>query len=98
MTRRYAGTKWQGEDERIAYSVDTTLWGGYDSDEAVTLLDGNGVDVSLTHLVGAASVVGNTITTPVVTGLGSDIKYTLQILWIVDGNTLEVYCYIFGEI
>ena len=64
----------------------------------MTLLDGNGVDVSLTHLAGAASVVGNTITTPLVIGLGPNIKYTLQILWIVDGNTLEVYLYIIGEV
>ncbi len=97
-TRRYAGKKWQGEDEEVAYSVDTTPWGGYDSDEAVTLLDGNGVDVSVAHLAGAASVVGEVITTPLVTALIPGIKYTLQILWVCGANTFEAYCYVIGEV
>ena len=97
-TRRYAGKKWQGEDEEIAYSVDTTIWGGYTSDVAVTLLDGNGDDVSGTHLSGAAAVVGNVITTPLVVALGVDIRYTLQILWVCGANTFEAYCYIIGEV
>ena len=97
-TRRYAGKKWQGEDEEVEYSVDTTIWGGYTSDAEATLLDGNGDDVSATHLSGAVAVVGNVITTPLVIALGVDIRYTLQILWVCGANTFEAYCYIIGEV
>lgn len=97
MTTRLVDPKFQGEDERIAYWVDTTLWGGYDSDEVAVILDADGEDVSATHLSGAMSVAGPVLTTPLVVDLEDGSKYMLQIKWIVDGNTLEVNCPIIGE-
>jgi len=97
MTRRRAARKWQGEDEQIAYFVDTTAWGGYDSDAIVTLIDANGGDISDTHLEGSPSVVGNVITTPLVKNLSAGVKYTLRVQWKHNGNVLEVYCHIIGE-
>ncbi|GAH01678.1 unnamed protein product, partial [marine sediment metagenome] len=78
MTRRETGTKWQGSQEECAYKVDTTTWGGYDSDATVRLMYG-GDDVSETHLSGELSVSGDVITTPLVVGLSAGIKYSLHI-------------------
>jgi len=96
MTRREAGTKWQGTCEEQAYKADTAPWGGYDSDAAVRLMQGK-EDVSTTHLSGAVSEAGGIITTPLVIGLGAGIKYALHIEWKHDGNSYCAYCYIIGE-
>ena len=96
MTRRETGTKWQGTHEERAYKVDTTTWGGYDSDVNVRLMRG-GDDVSEAHLSGDVAISGNTITTPLVVGLGAGIKYSLHIGWKHDGNVCDAYCYIIGE-
>ena len=96
MTRRETGTKWQGIHEECAYRVDTTVWGGYDSDVAVRLIRG-GDDVSESNLSGDPSVAGNIITTPLVVGLGAGIKYSLHIGWKHDGNVYDAYTYIIGE-
>lgn len=87
----------QGTAEEIAYYVDTAPWGGYDSNEAVTILGPNGDDVSLTHLSGVVGEAGGIITTPKVIALGVGHKYRLQIQWKHDGNILEAYCDIIGE-
>lgn len=88
----------QGADERVAYSLDTTPWGGYTSGAAVVLKDENLVDVSVTNLSGAPSVVGNVITTPLVISLTPGDRYRLEILWVYSGNTLESWAYIDGEL
>jgi len=88
----------QGEDERIAYCMDTAPWGGYSSGAAVVIKDASGVDVSGTHLAGAPSVVGTVITTPLVIVLIRNIKYRLEILWVYSGNTFETYTEIVGEV
>ena len=88
----------QGVDERIAYDLDTEPWGGYDSSVANVLKDKDGDDVSSTKLVGAPSVMGDVITTSVVIDLVDRTKYRLEILWVKDGNTLETYCEIMGEV
>lgn len=88
----------QGEDERIAYTVDTTPWGGYDSGVAVVLKDADGDDISSTNLSGSPSVSGDVITTPLVISLVRNVKYRLEIKWVKSGNTFETHCEIIGEI
>ena len=88
----------QGVDERIAYVLDTEPWGGYDSDAAVVLKNGNGDDVSSTKLTGSISISSDEITTPLVISLEDKTKYRLEVLWIKDGNTFEAYCEIMGEV
>jgi len=98
MTLRKAREdKSQGVNEQVAYFVDTTPWGGYNSGASVSLIDANGEDISSTHLSGDVSVDGSVITTPQVIDLGKGIKYRLQIQWEIDGNLLETYCDIYGE-
>lgn len=87
----------QGEDERFAYEVDTTPWGGYDSDAANVLKDQYDNDVSSTNLSGSPSVSGNVITTSVVIDLVPGIKYRLEVKWVYSGNTFEAYGWIIGE-
>lgn len=88
----------QGEDEKIAYYVDTAPWGGYSSGAAAIIKDASGTDVSATHMPGAASEAGGVITTPLVILLTRNIKYRLEILWVYSGNTFETYCEIIGEV
>lgn len=88
----------QGEDERVAYWVDTAPWGGYGGSAAAVLKDASGTDISLTNMPGAASEAGGVITTPLVISLTRNIKYRLEILWVVGGNTFETYCEIIGEV
>jgi len=89
--------KRQGEDERIAYPLDTIPWGGYDSGAAVVLKDEDGNDISLTNLSGLVSVAGDVITTPLVINLKHGGVYRLEILWVKSSNTLETFCEIIGE-
>lgn len=89
--------RYQGEDERIAYTLDTTPWGGYDSGAAVVIKDAADDDVSSVHLSGSASEAADVITTPLVIVLVENLKYKLEILWVKSGNTFEAYCEIIGE-
>ena len=87
----------QGTDEQIAYNIDTTPWGGYDSGAACIIKNGSGADVSETHLSGSVSVNGNIITTPKVISLVPEVKYRLEVAWVKSANKFECYCEFIGE-
>ena len=89
--------KYQGEDERIAYKLDTANWGGYDSDAACVLKDEKGRDVSSTYLTGAISTSTDYITSPLVIDLIPGKTYRLEFLWVYLGNTFESILEIYGE-
>ncbi len=86
-----------GVNEIWAYTVDTTPWGGYTSNVTVTLFDSGSEDVSSTNLDGSASVSGDVITTPKVTGLTAGEIYKIVVEWVNNGNTNEAYGHIVGE-
>jgi hypothetical protein len=88
----------QGVDEIIAYTVDTTPWGGYTSDAAVILKDSDGEDVSGDNLSGAPSEAADVITTPLVYGLTAGENYRLEILWVYSGNTFETFLTLMAEV
>jgi len=88
----------QGEDEELAYEVDTSEWEGYTSDATNVLKDKDGTDVSDTKLDGAPSAVGDVITTSVVKDLEAGMKYRLEVMWIHLGNVFEGWGYIIGEV
>lgn len=88
---------WQGVDEQIAYSLTTTPWGSSPSSPAVSIYDEAGTDCSTANLSGSASVSGDVITTPKVTGLTAGKRYRLEIKFTSGGNIFEVYGYIRGE-
>lgn len=91
------GVQLQGKDEIIAYELTTTPWGSSPTNVAVTLWDvtaATWTDVSSTMLSGAASVAGDVITTPLVTGLTAGSTYRLEVKFSTGGNTLEAYAII----
>jgi hypothetical protein len=82
----------QGGDEILAYTVDTSPWGGYSSGVVNVLKDKAGSDVSGTRLQGSPSAVGNVITTSQVKSLiASEAPYRLEVKWVYNGNTFEAY-------
>lgn len=89
--------KSQGADEVIAYTLNTTPWGGYDSGATVVIKDSSGEDVSSTHLTGSPSESNDVITTPAVKSLVSGETYRLEIKWVYSGNTFETFCILNGE-
>lgn len=96
--RKIKESPWyQGEDEQIAYTIDTSPWGGSPSSLTVVLKDGD-TDVSGTKLSGSASAASDTITTPVVQSLTAGKKYRLEVKW-TDGNSnvLEAWGEIIAE-
>lgn len=94
------GVQLQGKDEIIAYTLTTTPWGSSPASVVVTLWDitsATWTDVTSAMLSGAASVQGDVITTPLVTGLTAGNIYRLEVKFATGGNTLEAYAVIQAE-
>ncbi len=90
----------QGEDEIIAYILDTTNGAGSGaiSNEVDIIKDEQGADVSGTNLTGATSVSGANITTRAVQVLKPNISYRMEVSWDQNGNTFEAYFTIEGQV
>jgi hypothetical protein len=86
-------SKHQGKDEKIAYKIDTTPWGGSPSKGMSHIVCG-GVGVCADHLEGEPQSEGNVITTPLVVGLVPGNRYRLEVKWTCQSNTLEAYGWI----
>lgn len=87
----------QGADEQIAYTLTTTPWGSTPTSVACTIYTAAGTNVSSTNLSGVVGVVGDVITTPIVTGLTAGTTYRLEIKFTSSGNVFEPYCIIVCE-
>ena len=99
-TRQFLEKQYQGEDEEIAYTVDTATYGGTPTAVAVKLYSFDGrayTDVSTTCLSGAASVVSDTITTPTVEALTPNVMYRMEVKFTSGGNIYEPWGWIIGE-
>jgi hypothetical protein len=82
----------QGVEEIRTYQLTTTPWGSSPSSPVVKLYEGASLtDVSATKLSGAASVAGDVITTPAVTGLTENLIYRLEIKFVTGGRTEEAW-------
>lgn len=94
-TRKFKNTPIdQGEDEIVAYTVDTSVWPGTGDPGTITVVikDRDGTDQTATNLSGSASNSGDVITTPVVTGLKTGgSPYQLEVQWVKQSNTLEAW-------
>jgi hypothetical protein len=94
---RKLGSVTQGSDEQIAYAINFTAWGTPTS-PAVTLIDlVDNSDQSSTKLVGSPSIIGATVTTPVVKSLAVGHQYRLVIKATIGGNVLSAYIEVTGE-
>lgn len=95
------GRRKQGADERIAYALTTTPWGGSPANPVCKLYDvsvpGTRTDVSATKLTGSPTINGDVLTTPLVFGLEADKLYRLEMQFVIGGNTLEAYLQLVGE-
>jgi hypothetical protein len=87
----------QGENEKVAYDLTTTPWGGSPANEDVKIFDSDDNDVSSTKLSGSNSVSGDVITTKLVQSLVAGEWYRLKIQWTNSGNTFEAYTIIYAE-
>jgi hypothetical protein len=91
----------QGKDERIAYTLTTTPWGGSPSSVSCTLykISPNGAltDVSGTNLTGSASTSTDDIISPTVISLTAGSNYRLEFKFVSGGKTLEPYLIIVAK-
>ena len=94
------GVQHQGVDEKIAYKITTTPWASTPvivDVMAYDITDGDRTDVTLTLLTGAASVLGDVITTPIVQPLAVDKLYRIEVKFTSGGNTLEFFFVVKSE-
>jgi hypothetical protein len=107
MTRREVreGRLTQGVDEKIAYALNTTPWGGSPSSVSVVVKDAtdddpdNWTDVTATQTNGsAATVSGNVITLPKVQSLANGSTYRVEVKFTTGGNVVEAYANIDAEL
>jgi len=90
---------YQGEEEVIYYQLTTTPWGSSPTSVAVKIYDiaNDYNDVTSTNLSGAASVNGDVITFPAVTGLTDGRWYRLECKFSIGSNTFESWIDIRGQ-
>ena len=99
-TRKIGNTYFQGSDEELSYTLETTRWGTNPSQVVVKIYDissGARVDVSLTKLSGTPSVVNDVITLPIIKALEPYHNYRVEIKFSAQGNVFEAYFDLFGE-
>ena len=91
------GETTQRPDEVIAYTVDVSNNGSSPTVSAVTIIDKSdpSTDLSETNLSGSASVSGDVITTPLVTGLSDNTTYRVEVKYTLSGETYEDFFEIF---
>ena len=95
---RLIDTKYQGENERLAYVLDVTNWGDYASGATCIFKDQGRKTVTSTLLSGNPSVSGNELTSPLVISVKRNVRYVLYFQWVDGGgNTWSAPLQIIGE-
>lgn len=89
----------QGEDERIAWTVDIADFGNTPTNIAVVAKDEDGADVTATVMTGSASATTTTITLPVLHSLTAGVQYRIEVKFdVARGDTLEGYFVVIAEV
>lgn len=93
------GLRYQGEDERIIYSVDTSPAGGSPTAVGVAVFEeGTWENVTSTVMPdGSPSVDGDVITLPVLIALTAGKTYRIEVKFTSEGNVLEHYIRVRAE-
>jgi len=92
----------QGVDEKIAYTINTTPWGGTPvvaAFKAFDITSGRQYD-DVTAIVfpsGTTSVSGDVITLPLLQLLTLDHVYRVEVKWTFGGNTFECFLEVLAE-
>jgi hypothetical protein len=84
----------QGEDESIAYTIDTTPWGGTPESPTVQIKN----QTASTAIGGTASVTGNVITLGAIANLVAGSLYRVEVKWMSGANTFETWFEVQAEI
>lgn len=93
------GALYQGEDERIAWTVDISEWGNTPTNIAVVAKDEDDDDVTATVMTGSASATTTTITLPVLHSLTAGTQYRIEVKFdVARGDTLEGYIVVIAEV
>jgi hypothetical protein len=90
----------QGQDEELVYTLNVSPWGSNPTDIQVKVYDitaGAYLDESSAMLSGAASVTGDDITLPALSGVEANHNYRLEVKFTIGSNTFEAWCRIRGE-
>ena len=90
----------QGQDEELVYTLNVSPWGSGPTGVQAKIYDVTGgayTDMSATMLAGAASVAGDEITLPALSGVVANHNYRLEIKFTIGSNTFEAWCSIEGE-
>lgn len=100
-TREVAeGLQYQGEDEAISYTIDTTNWGGSPTTPSVIVKDASADYADVTSTVipsGSPTVDTNTITLPLIQNLTIAHMYRVEVKFTRSGNTEECFFRILAE-
>lgn len=103
-SRKFDQSPWsQGSNEKIAYEIDFTKWNPNSTPVTNPLskiidITAGGVDVTATKMSGAATVLGNVVTTGLLINLIPGTEYRLNVYVDIDGNTLEAWGTIIAEL
>jgi hypothetical protein len=90
---------YQGEDERIPYTLTTTPWGSSPTSPAVVVkLESDLSDVTATVIPsGSASVAGDVITLPIIRNLTTGVRYRLEIQFTIGTRIQECWGVLIGQ-
>lgn len=91
------GVQYQGEDEVIAYSLDTSATGVPTSPVVVVKNAAGAVVTGDVMPVNVPSVADSVITLSPLSGLTAGQRYRVEVKYVVSGNTLENYFYVEGQ-
>ena len=93
------GIQYQGEDERIIYTINTDAVGDGPTSPILTVKDESNDFADVTSAVagGSASAVGNIITLPVIHSLTAGKFYRCEVKFDLGGNEMEPFFRIRGE-
>ena len=88
--------KYQGKDESLPYTFEWSSI-GTPTTPVVAIKDAALTDKTATLIAGAASVVGTTVVTGIVSGLTAGQSYRLECKITIAGSTYEAYLVIHGQ-
>lgn len=89
------GLQVMGEDEAITFTLTTTNWGSSPTSPSMVVKTSEGADVTATVTSGSASVSGDVITLPKISGLTAGTLYRVEVKFTTGGFAPgEAYGYI----
>lgn len=93
------GVQMQGEDEVIGYTLNVAALGEFPTDLSVVVYDDQRQDVTATVMpVNAPYPTGAVISLSPLRNLTAGVLYRVEVAYIIDGNKLESYFYVQGEV